>query len=112
LSEHERRAEEQLLKGAEAKDANGSLPSVAEVITARKIRKTGDRPRIFVTVGKAVSPKAVVRNKVKRRVRAIASAALKKKSGESLVLSTKKGVAEKSFKELENETLRALQKVV
>ena len=84
-----------------------------EAVTARKIGRKEDSPRIFVAVGKAVSSKANERNKIKRRIKAIVAGFVRDKTfRSSILLSAKKGVIKKSFKELKEETLRELHKVV
>jgi ribonuclease P protein component len=57
--------------------------------------------RIGFVVGQKVSKKATLRNKVKRRLREVVRANLAKlKSGYDLVFLTKKGIEEKSFREI------------
>ena len=85
---------------------------MAEAVTVRKIEKKGNPPRVFVAVGKAVSQKAVERNKLKRRIKAITTGLVGKNFQTSVLLSAKKGAAEKSFKELEKEIVSAFRKVV
>lgn len=98
--------------GAAAKGAKDFPLNVAEVVTVRLIPITGGKSRFFVTAGKAVSPKAVERNKVKRRIRSIVRIFLRQHAGVSLLVNTRKGAAQKTFRELKTETIRALRKVV
>lgn len=77
-------------------------------IKYKKIEKI--EPKVFLIVPAAVSKKAVVRNKIKRRSRAI----LKKsdiKGKTSLAVFFKKGSEELSFEELNKKLLEAIKNI-
>lgn len=83
-----------------------------ETISAKRVGGKPGKARFFVVVGKMVSKKAVDRNKIKRRIRVIASSFLKVYSGANISIFVRKGAVKQSFAELKAETLRALKKVV
>ncbi|MCK4454326.1 ribonuclease P protein component [Candidatus Parcubacteria bacterium] len=67
--------------------------------------------RFGIVVGKKVSNKAVIRNKIKRRLREI----LRKKTdrikkGVDIILITLPGIEKQGFKDLENEVEKVLKK--
>jgi ribonuclease P protein component len=71
-----------------------------------------DKSRFGFVVSQKVSKKAVVRNKIKRRLRGIIIS--KKnfiKSGLDIVILTKKGIEQKNFLEIEKELMELLRKI-
>ena len=68
-----------------------------------------DELKISVVVSKKSYARAVDRNKLKRRVRAIVSKHLKRISSGHLIIFVKKGALKISFKELEKSVLELCQ---
>ncbi len=64
--------------------------------------------RLFLAVGKAVAKKAVARNLLKRRLRAIMKPLLKDENRDFLVIA-RPGAAEASFRELKNEIMKVIK---
>jgi len=77
-----------------------------------KIKKTkGSGPRFAVVAGLKVSKKAVQRNKIKRRIRAIISKTHPKiLSGYDIVVIAKKEAVTEKFKTLQEDLIKTLEK--
>ncbi|NQV90636.1 ribonuclease P protein component [Candidatus Uhrbacteria bacterium] len=86
--------------------------SVFGIWVGMKFRKNGlETSRFAVVVGTKVSKKAVVRNRLKRQVRAIIHDRLTVITpGYDVLLFMKKEILEKDFKEIEGQVLQSLKK--
>jgi len=75
-----------------------------------RILKIGDQPiKLTVVVGKKVSKKAVIRNKIKRRVREAFMPYLEARRGVSLVIFPRMQSIDASFETLKNEAKICLE---
>jgi ribonuclease P protein component len=74
----------------------------SDFLFLKVINNSLEYSRFAVVVSKKVSNKAVIRNKVKRRLREILKKRLLDKKGLDIVLIAKPGIEQKDFKELEN----------
>lgn len=86
--------------------------SVFGIWVGMKYRKNGlQNSRFAVVAGIKVSKKAVVRNRLKRQVRAVIHERLEQIApGYDVILFMKKEILEKDFKEIENQILQSLKK--
>ncbi len=72
-------------------------------LVLKKMKNNLSWTRIGFVVSQKVSKKAVIRNKIKRRIREVIKVNLNKiKSGYDIIFFTKKGIEEKSFSEIKN----------
>jgi ribonuclease P protein component len=67
-----------------------------------------DYPRIAIVVSKKVSPKAVVRNKLKRRTSEVIRLNLEKLQGKDLIITILPHATEKDLKELKTDLIEVL----
>lgn len=68
--------------------------------------------RVGFVISKKVSAKATMRNKVRRRLQAVAEKILKGKSNHSdVVIVALPGIEKKAFKELENSVVQIFKKI-
>ncbi|PJA45648.1 ribonuclease P protein component [Candidatus Uhrbacteria bacterium CG_4_9_14_3_um_filter_50_9] len=97
-------------KDIKALFANGK--SVFGIYVGLKVRKNNlPLSRFAVVVGTKVSKRAVVRNRLKRRVRAIAHERLRSiTSGYDVLFLVRKEALEATFEELETELVKTLKK--
>lgn len=68
-------------------------------------------PGVACVVSSKVAPRAVDRNKIKRRCRAVLSEYMKKSPHLTIVLYTKKGAAKASFDDLKKDIEHLLSKI-
>lgn len=75
-----------------------------------RVLKIGDQPlKLTVVVSKKISNSAVIRNKIKRRVREAFVPYVENKKGVSLVIFPKKQAIEAEFVKLNNEAKECLE---
>lgn len=80
---------------------------MSNVLIVKKTPRGFQKKPLFVNVGKLVSKKAAERNKIKRRIRAIAVPALKATPFD-VMITAKKGAGEAPYKELKQEIVEKL----
>jgi ribonuclease P protein component len=76
-------------------------------VKVSSVSRGNKKKSVTVIVGKSVAKKAVERNRLKRRIRAIFRP-LAKESGKNYVIIAQPGSAEASFAELKEEILKKL----
>ncbi len=82
-----------------------------DFLVLKKIKNDLPLTRVGFIVSQKVSKKAVLRNKVKRKLREVVRASLGKiKSGYDVIFFTRKGIEEKEFAELKNSVEGLLKK--
>lgn len=80
-------------------------------LVLKKIKNNLQWTRVGFVVSQKISKKAVVRNKIKRRLREIVKVNLNKiKSGYDIIFFTKKGIEKKEFLEIKKIIENLLQK--
>jgi len=79
----------------------------AKILGIKFAKNNLEKSRFGFIVSKKVSPKAVVRNKIKRQAREIVQLNLDNiKSGLDVVIICHQGITEKKYQEIEKEILR------
>ena len=82
-----------------------------DLLVFKKIKNNLSRTRVGFVVSQKVSKKAVVRNKIKRRLRQIIKTNLAEiKPGFDIIFFTKKGIEEKDFSEIKKTIEKLLKK--
>lgn len=83
----------------------------SQVLGLKKTKNNLKVTRIGIVVGQKISKKAVLRNKIKRRLRHILRDNLEKiKKGYDLIFFTKKGIEKKEFSQLKKEITNLLKR--
>jgi len=81
------------------------------ILVLKKRKNNLKKSRIAFVVSRKISPKAVVRNKTKRRLREIVRNMIDNiKGGYDIIFFTKKGIEEKKYQEIEKEIERLVAK--
>lgn len=77
---------------------------LGKFLILKKTKNNLKQSRIGFVISKKVSKKAVVRNKIKRRIREIVRINLKRiKKGYDIIFFAKKSIVEKDYQEIEKE---------